>query len=266
MRRRPTSGGLLAAALLSALGCAAAQGTQERLTPLVNPTAARVLEFDWPALRIGIAEYAEGPTGVTVFHFPRRALAVVDVRGGGPGTVNTDYLRLGYESPELDSVVFAGGSWYGLESTTAIATALKDDGIRTGNWDNIALSVGAIVYDLGARRFNEIYPDKPLAQAAYRAARPGVFPLGAHGAGRNVRTGYLVGCNAYSGQGGAFRQIGDLKVAAFTVVNALGIVTTRDGRAAACYADTDSPRELRAHEIVARHADTAARKPDRSAS
>lgn len=255
-------GGLAAAALFSTLAAAAPPASQADLTPLVNPQA-KSLEFDWPALRIGTAEYAEGPTGVTVFHFPQRALAVVDARGGGPGTVNTDYLRLGYETPELDAVVFAGGSWYGLENTTAVATALKDDGIRNGNWDNIALSVGAIVYDLGGRRFNEIYPDKRLAHAAYRAAQPGVFPLGAHGAGRNVRTGYLLGCNAYSGQGGAFRQIGDLKLAAFTVVNALGIVTTRDGRAAACYPDAGWPRGLRANELVARYADAAARKPER---
>ena len=51
-----------------------------------------------------------------------------------------------------------------------------------------------------------------------RAGRPGVFPLGAHGAGRMAKTGSLFGCNAYSGQGGAFRQIGDPKIAAFVVV------------------------------------------------
>ncbi len=56
-----------------------------------------VLEFDFPGLLIGIAEYDEGPTGVTVFYFPNRVKGAVDVRGGSPGTVNTDALRLGYE-------------------------------------------------------------------------------------------------------------------------------------------------------------------------
>lgn len=255
------SGGLRAAALLSLLAAVPSLASQESLMPIVN-RAEKMLQFHWPTLRIGTGEYAEGPTGVTVFHFARKALAAVDVRGGGPGTVNTDYLRLGYEVPELDAVVFSGGSWYGLESTTAVATALKDDGIRDGNWDNIALAVGAIIYDLGARRLNEVYPDKPLAQAAYRAARPGIFPLGAHGAGRNARSGGLLGCNAYSGQGGAFRQIGDLRIAAFTVVNALGVVTTRDGRVAACFPDQSWPSDLRANELVARYADTAASKAD----
>jgi hypothetical protein len=39
-------------------------------------------EFDFPAMRIGVAEYAEGPTGTTVFWFPEGVRAVVDVRGG----------------------------------------------------------------------------------------------------------------------------------------------------------------------------------------
>ncbi len=223
---------------------------QSALAPVLN-SGARVLEFDWPTIRVGTGEYAEGPTGVTVIHFAKRVHGAVDVRGGGPGTVNTDYLRIGWSTPELDAVVFAGGSWYGLEATTAVATALKDDGIRDGDWTNIGLSVGAIIYDLGERRLNEIYPDKRLAQAAYRAAKPGVFPLGAQGAGRFTRSGALFGCNAHSGQGAAYRRIGDLKIAAFVVVNAVGVVTRRDGRVAACYRDQGWPLELRTADLLA---------------
>ena len=224
--------------------------SQEKLPLVVNSTD-KVLRFDWPTLQIGTGEYEDGPTGVTVFHFTRRVFGAVDVRGGGPGTVNTDYLRIGYSTPELDAVVFAGGSWYGLEDTTAVATALKDDGTRGGVWTNLALSVGAIIYDLGDRRLNEIYPDKRLAQAAFRAARTGVFPLGAHGAGRFAKTGGLFGCNAYSGQGGAFRQIGPVKIAAFVVVNASGVITTRDGHVAACYPDAQWPKDLRTADLLA---------------
>ena len=241
------------ACLLALVGRAAIAiepGTQARLQPVVNE-GEQLLRFDWPVLQIGTGEYEEGPTGVTVFRFSRRVFGAVDVRGGGPGTVNTDYLRIGYAVPELDAVVFAGGSWYGLEDTTAVATALKDDGIRDGDWTNVALSVGAIIYDFGARRFNEIYPDKRLAQAAFRAARPGVFPLGAHGAGRFAKTGGLFGCNAYSGEGGAFRQIGELRIAAFVVVNAFGVVTRRDGDVAACYRDPSWPADLRTADLLA---------------
>lgn len=237
----------LGAMLLAAPAHAA---DQDQLKPVLN-AGERVLRFDWPALEIGTGEYEEGPTGVTVFHFAKRSLAAVDVRGGAPGTVNTDYLRLGYDVPELDAVVFAGGSWYGLEDTTAVATALKDDGVRDGAFDNIALSVGAIIYDLGSRRLNEVYPDKRLAQAAFRAARPGVFPLGAQGAGRFAVTGDYFGCNAYSGQGGAFRQIGQVKIAAFVVANAYGVVNTRDGKVAACYPDKAWPGAVRTADLLA---------------
>ena len=229
---------------------------QAALVPVIN-AGDRLLRFDWPALRIGTGEYEEGPTGLTVFHFPKRATAAVDVRGGSPGTVNTDYLRQGYEGPRLDAIVFAGGSAYGLEASTAVASAMKDDGLRGGSWDNIGFAAGAIIYDLGDRRLNEVYPDKRLAQAAYRAARPGVFPLGAQGAGRFAQNGRLFGCNVYSGQGGAFRQIGDLKLAAFVVVNAVGIVTARDGRVAACYRDPRWPADLRTADLLARFPATA---------
>jgi L-aminopeptidase/D-esterase-like protein len=249
---------LFGAILLGVSVTAPAATSQDSLQPVVN-SGGKTLELDWPMIRIGTGEYEEGPTGVTVFHFQRKVLGAVDVRGGGPGTVNTDYLRLGYETPELDTVVFAGGSWYGLEATTAVATALKDDGRRDGGWMSLALSVGAIIYDLGERRLNEIYPDKRLAQAALRAARPGVFALGPHGAGRLAKTGGYFGCNAHSGQGGAFRQIGELKIAAFTVVNALGVVTDRNGNVAACFRDAAWPQDFKALDLVAGLPDS--RKP-----
>jgi L-aminopeptidase/D-esterase-like protein len=189
-----------------------------------------VLQFDWPAIQIGIGSYEEGPTGLTIFRFPDSALAAVDVRGGSPGTVNTDYLRLGYEEPNVDAVVFSGGSAYGEEAITAVATGLKDDGVYSGDWDNVALIAGAIIYDFFGRRLNEFYPDKRLARAALHGLRPGLFPLGAQGAGRMAMQGGFFGWGVHSGQGGAFRQIDDLKVAAFVVVNSNGAINGRDGR------------------------------------
>jgi L-aminopeptidase/D-esterase-like protein len=189
-----------------------------------------VLQFDWPAIEIGIGSYEEGPTGLTIFRFPHSAVAAVDVRGGSPGTVNTDYLRLGYEQPNVDAVVFSGGSAYGEEAITAVATGLKDDGAYSGDWDNVALVAGAIIYDFFGRRLNEFYPDKRLALAALHDLRPGVFPLGAQGAGRMAMQGAFFGWGVHSGQGGAFRQIDDMKVGAFVVVNSSGAITDRNGR------------------------------------
>jgi L-aminopeptidase/D-esterase-like protein len=227
---RIAAAGILAAGFFDGVAAAADQTNLVPNTGINGP----VLTFDWPAVEIGIGSYEEGPTGVTIIRFPKRASVAVDVRGGAPGTVNTDMLRLGYGRPFTDAVVFSGGSAYGEETITAVATGLKDDGIRSGDFLEVAAVPGAIIYDFGGRRFNEIYPDKRLAQAALHALRPGVFPLGAQGAGRMAMQGSYFGCNAHSGQGGAFRQIGATKIAAFTVVNAAGAVTDRNGRLVAC--------------------------------
>jgi L-aminopeptidase/D-esterase-like protein len=193
-----------------------------------------VLSFDWPAIEIGIGSYEEGPTGLTIFRFRNRASATVDVRGGAVGTVNTDMLRLGYGRAFIDAIVFSGGSAYGEEAIASVATGLKDGGVRSGQWGNIAIVSGAIIYDFGSRRINEIYPDKRLAQAALHTLRRGVFPLGAQGAGRMAMQGEFFGCYTHSGQGGAFHQWGEIKIAAFAVVNALGAVTDRTGSLVRC--------------------------------
>ena len=215
---------------------------QSGLQPIVN-VGGTELRFDWPMLRIGTAEYTEGPTGVTVFSFARPVLAAHDVRGE-PATANTDWLRLGRDRATVSAVVLSGGSFYGLESTTAVATAMKDDHLRTGALGDVAHVTGAIIYDLGDRRLNEIYPDKRLAQAAYRAAQPGLFRVGSAGAGRMAKSGGIFGLNAHSGQGGAYFEKGNLKVACFTVNNALGAVTDRTGRIAAGYFDPAWPKEM----------------------
>ena len=230
-----------------------ASAEPQDLEPIVN-AGETVLEFDWPAISVGTAEYAEGPTGATVIRFDNRAAVAVDVRGGSPSDVNAAYMELGYEERELDAVVFSGGSWYGLEAVTAVATALKDDGIRDGDAfavePNIAMSVGSIIFDFGSRRLNEVYPDKKLAQAAFRAAKPGVFPLGAEGAGRFARSGGILECNAYGGQGAAFQQIGDVKIAAFVVANPYGVIVDRDGDIAACYEGEGWPEDVSVADML----------------
>ncbi len=194
-----------------------------------------VLQFDWPDIQVGIGTYEEGPTGLTIIRFMQRAGVVVDSRGGAPGTVNTDSLRLGYDTPRMDAIVFSGGSAYGEEAITATMSGLKDEGLRSGAWDNIAHVSGAIIYDFGDRRLNEIYPDKRLAQAALHALRPGIFPLGAQGAGRMAMQGGFFGCQAHSGQGAAFREINGVKIAAFVVVNASGSIIDRQGNIVSCH-------------------------------
>ncbi|MBA3404646.1 MAG: P1 family peptidase, partial [Gemmatimonadaceae bacterium] len=202
-----------------------------------------VLRFDFPELRVGTAEYDEGPTGTTVFYFPKGVKGAVDVRGGAPGTVNATTLMNGYESKMIQAVVFSGGSWYGLSAATGVANGIKEINAEEGKVDVIAGVVGAIIYDVGGRRYSRVTPDDRLGKAALRSAATGSFPLGARGAGRSAMQGvyYLRGKGAdkfadwpHSGQGGAFRTIGPTRIGVFTVVNALGAVVDRNGRVVRC--------------------------------
>jgi L-aminopeptidase/D-esterase-like protein len=56
---------------------------------------SRVLGFDFPSFKVGMAEYEEGPTGCTVFHFPEGAATAFDVRGGNVGKIGQDESALG---------------------------------------------------------------------------------------------------------------------------------------------------------------------------
>jgi hypothetical protein len=97
----------------------AAEAAPAETLPVAHvSTDGPALTFDFPAVRIGVAEYEEGPTGAT---------AVVDVRGGAPGTLNTDLLRLGLDAPVVNAITLAGGSAYGLSVATGVANALKSE-------------------------------------------------------------------------------------------------------------------------------------------
>lgn len=190
----------------------------------------RVLEFDWPALHIGIAEYPDGPTGTTVLHIPAGAAMALDVRGGSPGVVG-DYSF-------VHAIVLSGGSLLGLEAAAGVAGLLLARNRNIARWDTIPLVSGGVVFDFGGRT-NGIHPDKRLGRAALRSAVSGRFPLGARGAGRFVTVGkgldYTRGDAA--GQGAAFRADGELRIFACTVLNAVGAVFDRQGRRVRGYLD-----------------------------
>src|SRR5262245_49150308 len=114
-----------------------------QLTPRTELDGA-ALELDFPGLEIGCAEYDEGPTGGTVFHFPDRASVQTDIRGGSPGTFGG-----GYEW--VNAICLAGGSLYGLEAVSGVAAELfARREYRTG-WLDIPLVAGAIIFDYGPR-------------------------------------------------------------------------------------------------------------------
>lgn len=233
-RRRLVQGSALAAgtiALASDLDRKDALAQDAAGTPS-PPSAGRVLEFDFPDFQIGTAEYAEIPTGCTVFHFPVATfpdgvMLELDVRGGAPAYIG-DY-------GVTNAICLAGGSVYGLEAATGVAAEL----FAQGGYADLVPVAGAIIYDVSVVvapdgfRDKGVYPDKALGEAAVRAAQPGRFPLGNHGAGSGAYVGQWANwpfARERGGQGGAFRQIGPIKVAVFTVVNALGVIVDRQGQ------------------------------------
>ena len=254
-RRRP---GLVAAGawFLTAAQTAAGQASLAPVPQIRKDGPS--LRFDFPAMRIGVAEYDEGPTGTTVFYFPGGVKGAVDVRGGAPGTVNATALMNSYDAKMIQAVVFSGGSWYGLSAATGVANGIKELKAEQGDVDFVAGVVAAIIYDIGGRRFSRITPDDRLGNAALRAAEPGWFPLGARGAGRFAMQGvyYLRGDSAdrfadwpHSGQGGAFRSIGPTKIGVFTVVNAMGTIVDREGRVVRCHRNRAGPCPLIADRL-----------------
>jgi L-aminopeptidase/D-esterase-like protein len=204
-------------------------------TKLVPKTSVEgsVLAFDFPAIHIGVAEYAEGPTGCTVFYFPEGATAAVDIRGGDCATMQTQHLEAG--DRQIDAICFTGGSEYGFGAIAGVADELLAmRGYSTAPWD-LVLVPGAVIYDFPPRD-NTIYPDAALGRAALRAARTGRFPLGARG----------TGCSAAVGIGFDF-QVGPTKIAVFTVVNAVGAIVNRQGRVVRGHLDRETG--IRRHAI-----------------
>jgi 6-aminohexanoate-oligomer endohydrolase len=196
--------------------------------------SASDFSFDFPGVAVGVGEYDDGPTGATVILFSKPVVAAVDVRGGSPGTINTDKLRLGYDNPFVNAITISGGSSYGLAFATGVASALKDATPGANDWQHRVTVVGAVVWDLGTRRYNATTPDETLARRAVHDARPGIFPLGARGAGRMTWQGGFFDDYQHSGEGAALRQSGVTKVLVFTVVNAYGSVVDRLGHVVRC--------------------------------
>lgn len=185
------------------------------------------LYFDFQELQIGIAENPKGPTGLTLFYFPKGVQAAVDIRGGSVGTFFTPE-KMHQGEAYLDGVAFAGGGILGMEAISGAVSSLYAKENKT-HFSKMPLISGAVIFDFTPRR-NGIYPDKALGAQAFSALKTGVFPQGRMGAGISATNGKLFGDSfVHAGQGGAFAQIGKTKIAVFTLVNALGVILNDKG-------------------------------------
>lgn len=191
----------------------------------------RVVRFDLPEVSVGTAEYEEGPTGCTVLAFPSGAQCAVDFRGGAVAARELATVGPLDGWGEVDAIVFAGGSTWGLDAAGGVMHRLLEEREGDSDFEDIPAVPAAAVYDFSGRD-NSTYPDTELGMAAFDAATPGEAKVGRVGAGRNVTVGSYFG-DRYaepSGQGAAFERFGDVKVFALVVVNAGGNVFDREGR------------------------------------
>ncbi|MFD5868110.1 P1 family peptidase [Corynebacterium sp. NPDC060344] len=186
-----------------------------------------------PGVSVGHASAAD--TGVTVVVCPEGAVAAVDVRGGGPGTRETDLLDPRNTVREAHAIVLAGGSAFGLAAADGVMRGLAERGHGFGVTEEfpdvrVPIVPAAVIFDLllGSREV----PDSELGRAALDAALDGGgehaegATSGCVGAGTGAMAGALKG-----GVGQAAVTLADgSTVAAIVVANPMGAVAGPDGR------------------------------------
>ncbi|WP_435598126.1 P1 family peptidase [Streptomyces anulatus] len=206
---------------------------------------------DVAGIRVGHAEVAGAGalSGTTVVLAPEGgAVAAVDVRGGGPGTRETDALDPRNLVQRIDAVVLTGGSAYGLDAASGVMAWLEEHGrgVRVGPGPTQVVPVvpAAALFDLGRGGDWRARPDASTGRAAVEAAA-------ATGPGEPVTEGGVgAGTGAVAGQlkGGigtaSVRLASGVTVAALVAVNAAGsVVDPRTGVLFGEYGAGESPAQ-----------------------
>ncbi len=141
---------------------------------------ARNLITDVAGLSVGNAQDMDARTGVTVILCEKKTVAVVDSRGGAPGTRETDALKPECLVGGVDALFLSGGSVYGLDTGSGVMAWLAEQGrgYQIGTSPVKApICPGAILFDLmnGADKpwaMSPPYPDLGIEAAKAAAPRP----------------------------------------------------------------------------------------------
>lgn len=186
-------------------------------------------------IKVGHHTLAERPTGCTVILTEAGAVAGVDVRGGAPGTRETDLLDPVNMVQKVNAIVLSGGSAFGLDSAGGVMRYLEEKGFGyDAGVAKVPIVPAAILFDLGVGGNPKIRPTAECGYAAARAATDGPVAEGSIGAGAGASVG-KVGGPARSMKAGigsaAIVLPGGLVVAALVAVNAVGdIIDPATGR------------------------------------
>jgi L-aminopeptidase/D-esterase-like protein len=183
------------------------------------------------------------------------AVASVDVRGGAPGTRETDLLDPVNTVQEVHAIVLAGGSAFGLDTASGVMRYLDEHGIGFETRAGVVPIVpAAILFDLPVGGRPEIRPGADCGYAAARAASGGPVPEGNVGAGAGATIGKLGGPGGAMKAGigsAAIRLESGLVVAALVAVNAVGdVVDPATGRIVAGARGADGKTLVDARTLV----------------
>ena len=182
---------------------------------------------DVPGIRVGHYTDLEHATGCTVVLCGEGAVGGVDVRGGAPGTRETDLLRPGTLVERVHAVLLSGGSAYGLDAASGVMRYLEeqDTGFRIGQ-AVVPIVPAAILFDLGLVT-HTVRPGPEEGYRACEAATSDGVAEGSVGAGTGATVGKALGMEraVKGGLGTASLSLeGGLHVGAIVAVNALGSV------------------------------------------
>jgi L-aminopeptidase/D-esterase-like protein len=179
---------------------------------------------DVPGIGVGQVEDEAVRTGVTVILPERPAVAACDVRGGGPGTRETDLLDPSTLVERADAIVLSGGSVYGLAAADGVAAFLGASGrgfqlVGRSGVPPSPIVPAAILYDLANGGDKDWGEEQPYRRLGLKAARNagGPLRLGRAGAGFGAASGAGRG-----GVGSASYVAGGLVVGALVAVNSFG--------------------------------------------
>jgi L-aminopeptidase/D-esterase-like protein len=191
-------------------------------------TGFRNLITDVEGVLVGQADDRACATGTTAVVFERPAVAACDLRGGGPGTRDTELLDPTRTVEAIDAIVLSGGSAFGLDAASGVQSYLAANGRGFAIGDaRVPIVPSAVLFDLlngGDKAWGETPPFRDLGRAAARAAGKD-FALGTAGAGYGATVVNLKG-----GLGSASATTRDgLTVGAIAAVNAVGAVTIGNG-------------------------------------
>jgi len=182
---------------------------------------------DVPGIQVGHAQDDQALTGCTVILCRKGAVGGVDVRGGAPGTRETDLLQPVNLVDKIHAVMLAGGSAYGLDAAGGAMRFLEEQkiGFNTGA-GLVPIVSAAILFDLNLGR-GDVRPDARMGYRACSAASALAAAEGNVGAGAGATVGKILGTKQAmkSGVGSTSMHIGKgLIVGALAVVNAFGDV------------------------------------------